>query len=164
MEPGAMTSNLLRRKIIVPIRDLLRQGITPEKIALSIALGITLGVTPVLGSTTILCFLAAALLRLNLPAIQLVNYSVYPLQLALLIPFIRMGEWIFSAQPIKMSVAQALDLIRTDIWAAINTLWTATVHALVAWLALGLLASLLIYVLLLPALKRMGESLWREAS
>ncbi|MCX6620759.1 MAG: DUF2062 domain-containing protein, partial [Acidobacteria bacterium] len=104
---------------------MLRQGITPEKLALSIALGIALGVTPVLGSTSILCFLAAVVFRLNVPAIQLVNYFVYPLQFALLIPFIRMGEWIFAAQPAGFSLAQIGNLIRADAWNAIAVLWTA---------------------------------------
>jgi uncharacterized protein (DUF2062 family) len=158
-----MRPSLLRRKIIGPILDLLRQGITPEKIALSIALGLTLGVTPVLGSTSLLCLLAAVLLRLNLPAIQLVNYFVYPLQFALLVPFIRAGEWIFAARPVRISLAQILGLIRADTWTAIATLWTATMHALVAWLALGSLASLLIYALLTPALGRLGESLRAES-
>ena len=143
-----MRAGFLRRRIVIPILDLLRQGITPEKIALSIALGITLGVTPVLGSTSILCFLAAVLLRLNAPAIQLVNYLVYPLQFALLIPFIRMGEWIFAARPTGISLAQIGNLIRADAWNAIATLWTATMHALVAWLAIGSLASVVIYLLL----------------
>jgi uncharacterized protein (TIGR03437 family) len=67
------------RKIVLPIIDLLRQGITPEKVALSIALGVTLGIFPVLGSTTILCAAAAVVLRLNLPAIQAVNYLIYPI-------------------------------------------------------------------------------------
>jgi uncharacterized protein (DUF2062 family) len=153
-----------RRRIVVPILDLLRKGITPEKIALSIALGITLGITPVLGSTSLLCFLAAVLLRLNLPAIQLVNYFVYPLQFALLIPFIRMGEWIFAAQPIKISAAQVLNLIRADVWRAIAILWTATMHALVAWLAIGSLASLVIYLLLAPVLRKLGAALRAEAA
>lgn len=141
------------------ILGLLRQGITPEKIALSIALGITLGVTPVLGSTSILCFLAAVIFRLNVPAIQLVNYVVYPLQFALLIPFIRMGEWIFSAGPVRITLAQILDLIRTDTWGAIATLWTTTMHALVAWLAVGSLAALVIYLLLAPALRNLKARL-----
>jgi uncharacterized protein (DUF2062 family) len=148
----------MKRRIAGPIVDLLRQGITPEKIALSIALGITLGVTPVLGSTSILCLLTAVVFRLNLPAIQMVNYFAYPLQFALLIPFIRMGEWIFAAQPIKISVAQIVNLIRADVWSAISMLWTTTIHALVAWLALGSLASLLLYVLLAPALRRLAKS------
>lgn len=153
-----MSGAFIRRKIVGPIVDLLRQGITPEKIALSIALGITLGVTPVLGSTSILCLLMAVVFRLNLPSIQLVNYFVYPLQFALLIPFIRMGEWIFSARPVNLSVAQIVNLIRADMWSAISMLWTTTIHALVAWLALGSLASLMMYVLLAYALRKLSRS------
>lgn len=161
MRAGA---GFLRRRIVIPILDLLRQGITPEKIALSIALGITLGVTPVIGSTTILCFLVAAVFGLNLPAIQLVNCIVYPLQFALLIPFIRMGAWIFAEQPAQISVAQILSLIRAGVWSAIATLWTATMHALVAWLTLGSLASLVIYLFLAPALRKLSAAARAEAS
>ena len=158
-----MRSGFLRRRIVIPILDLLRQGITPEKIALSIALGITLGVTPVLGSTSILCFLAAVVFRLNVPAIQLVNYFVYPLQFALLIPLIRMREWLFAARPAGISLEQIGNLIRADAWNAIAVLWTATMHALVAWLAIGSLASLVIYLLLAPALRKLGAALRTEA-
>jgi hypothetical protein len=158
-----MSAGFLRRRIVIPILDLLRQGITPEKIALSIALGITLGVTPVLGSTSVLCFLAAVLFRLNVPAIQLVNYFVYPLQLVLLIPFIHVGEWIFAVRPASVSVAQIVHLIRADVWSAIATLWTATMHALVAWLAIGPVAALVIYLLLVPALRRLSAALRTEA-
>lgn len=153
-----MIGKFLRTRIIAPILDLLRQGTAPEKIALSIALGITLGVVPVLGSTSILCFLAAIVFRLNVPAIQLVNFLVYPLQFALLIPFIRMGEWIFAAQPITISAAQVVNLIRADVWNAIAMLWTATIHALAVWLVLGSLASLFLYLLLAPALRRLDQS------
>ena len=158
-----MTASFLRRRITGPVLDLLRQGVTPEKIAISISLGITLGVTPVIGSTSILCFLAAVVLRLNLPAIQLVNYLVYPLQFALLIPFFRMGEWIFAAQPSNVSVAHVLELIRADVWSAITILWTATLHALVAWLAAGSLAALAMYLVLAPALRRLNATIRPEA-
>jgi uncharacterized protein (DUF2062 family) len=92
-----MKEGFLHRRLVRPVLDLLRQGVTPEKIALSLALGVALGVFPVLGSTTALCALAALALRLNLPAIQIVNYFVYPLQIALLIPFFRLGERLFRA-------------------------------------------------------------------
>src|SRR5713226_7341076 len=100
-----------KRRLVRPILDLLRQGVTPEKIALSIALGVALGVFPVLGSTTALCALAALVLRLNLPAIQVVNYFVYPLQIALLIPFFRMGEWLFRSPHLPLSVSQIYAMI-----------------------------------------------------
>jgi hypothetical protein len=154
-----MSNGWLRRKIVNPVLDLLRQGITPEKIALSIALGVTLGVTPVLGSTSLLCFLAAVLFRLNLPAIQSVNYLVYPLQFVLLVPFIRIGEWIFAAQPVRITLGEIVGLIRADVWNTISTLWTSTMHALAAWLALGSVASLVIYAVLTPLLRRLGQSL-----
>jgi uncharacterized protein (DUF2062 family) len=160
--PNAMAGGLLKRKILSPILDLLRQGMTPEKMALSIALGITLGVTPVLGFTSALCFMAAVLLGLNSVAIQLVNYLVYPLQIVLLIPFIRIGEWLFAAQPMKLSAERILSLIRQNVWTAISTLWVATMHAMVAWLVFGSLASLFLYLLLVPALRKFARSQLRK--
>ena len=154
-----MNAGWLRRKLVNPFLDLLHQGVTPEKIALGIALGVTLGVTPVLGSTSLLCFLAAVLLRLNLPAIQLVNYCVYPLQFVLLVPFIRAGEWILAAPPARITLGEIVGLIRADVWNSIAVLWTATMHALAAWLALGSLASLVIYAVLTPVLRRVSQSL-----
>ena len=67
-----MSESFSYRRLVRPILRLLRQGVTPEKIALSLALGAVLGVFPVLGSTTALCTLAAITLRLNLPAISCV--------------------------------------------------------------------------------------------
>src|SRR6202521_464308 len=101
-----MKSTWPYRKIFLPIVDLLRQGITPEKIALSIALGAVLGIFPVLGATTILCAAAALVLRLNLPAIQLVNFLIYPLQLILLLPFLQAGSRITGAARVTLSLQQ----------------------------------------------------------
>ncbi len=130
-----MRETVWRRKVVRPILEFLRQGLTPEKLSFTIALGITLGVTPVLGSTVLLCTLAAIAFRLNLAAIQLVNWMVYPFQLALLIPFYRLGGWIFRTPPFELSVVSLLALIRTNLFHAIAMLWTVTLHAVVAWLA-----------------------------
>jgi len=54
-----MKEGFFRRRIARPIVELLRQGVTPEKMALSLALGVALGVFPVLGTTTALCALVA---------------------------------------------------------------------------------------------------------
>jgi len=148
-----VSATLWRRKLVQPLIGLLRQGLTPEKVALTIALGITLGVTPVLGSTALLCTLAALALRLNLPAIQLVNLVVYPLQLALLVPFLRAGAWLFHRPLAEIALARIFELIRTDIFRAVATLWVATLHALVAWFALGSATTALLYLLLVPVLK-----------
>jgi uncharacterized protein (DUF2062 family) len=144
----------LYRKLIQPFIDLLKQGVTPEKIALTVALGISLGVTPVIGSTTMLCTLAAVTLRLNLPAILLVNGVVYPLQLTLLVPFLRAGAWLFRVDGPKISISEIFNLIRANVWHAIATLWIATLHALVVWLLAGCAASAIVYLVLLTLLHR----------
>ncbi len=74
----------------------LRQGISPRRLALSLALGFAIGCIPVVGIPTLLCAALALALRLNLPAIQAANYAVMPLQLMLIVPFVRLGGWLFG--------------------------------------------------------------------
>jgi len=148
-----------KRRVVSPVVELLRQGLTPEKIAITLALGITLGVTPVIGSTALLCTLAAIVFRLNLAAIQLVNWLVYPLQLVLLIPFLRLGAWMFGTKSSELSVTYIFALIRTNLFSAVAILWTVTIHAIVAWLLLGSIATGLLYLLLLPVLSTMRDQL-----
>jgi uncharacterized protein (DUF2062 family) len=70
----------------------LRQGISPRRLAFTLALGFAIGCLPVVGVTSALCGLVALGLRLNLPAIQAANWAAAPLQLVLILPFVRLGE------------------------------------------------------------------------
>ena len=74
----------------------LRQGISPQKLALTLALGFAIGCIPVVGLPTALCFVVALALRLNVPVIQAANYMAMPLQVILIWPFIRLGGWLFA--------------------------------------------------------------------
>jgi uncharacterized protein (DUF2062 family) len=159
---GGEKESFFRRRIARPIVELLRQGVTPEKMALSLALGVALGVFPVLGSTTALCALAAFLWRLNLPAIQIVNYFVYPLQVALLIPFFRLGEKLFGAPHLPLSVSQILAAVHANFWGAARFLWTTIWHAAVAWCLIAPLFVSLAYVILVPLLRRTVRMRSRE--
>lgn len=153
-----MKLEFFHRRVVAPIVALLSQGITLEKIALSLAFGIVLGIFPVLGSTTVLCAVAALVFGLNLPAIQLVNYLIYPMQLFLLVPFIRMGEKLFRVAPLPLSLGQILTMVRTDLPHAVATLWRTEVHAISAWLLIGPVAICLLYFLLSRALRRVAAS------
>jgi uncharacterized protein (DUF2062 family) len=148
-----MEEGFFKRKLVRPILDLLRQGVTPEKIALSAALGAVLGVVPALGWSTALCTVAALVLRLNLPAIQIVNYFMYPAQIALLVPFFRLGEKLFRAPHFPISAPQVYGMFHASAWGAIKLLWTTVWHAMVAW---GMIAPVfvgLVYVILTPVLR-----------
>src|SRR5258708_14759636 len=146
-----MREGFFYRRLARPILDLLRQGVTPEKIALSVALGAALGVFPAIGWTTALCAIAALVLRLNLPAIQIVNYFVYPAQIALLVPFFRLGEKLFRAPHLPISILRLHATIRADRWAAIRLLWTTTWHAIAVWRLIAPLIGAVTYAILAPA-------------
>ncbi|MFP5277634.1 MAG: DUF2062 domain-containing protein [Acidobacteriota bacterium] len=89
----------------------LRQGITPGRLAITLALGFAIGCVPVVGAPTLLCAGLAICLRLNLPAIQAANYAAMPFQLALIFPFMRLGGHLYSpshplgAGPMHLSLA-----------------------------------------------------------
>jgi len=71
-------------------------GLTPYQLSLTISFGITLGLFPVIGLTSILCFIFGFIFRLNLVVIQLVNWLVSPLQILMLVPFYQLGEFFKS--------------------------------------------------------------------
>jgi len=144
-----------RRKVIDPIFKLLKQGISPEKIALCMAIGIVLSIFPVIGATTLLCAIAAIVLRLNLPAMQIVNYLVYPLQIALLIPFFQFGAWLFGMEPLPLSAQDLIAMFKADFWGAINQLWGTTLRAIVAWGLICLPTAAGLYYILRPIIRKM---------
>jgi uncharacterized protein (DUF2062 family) len=152
-----MKQGFLYRSVIAPIVALLIQGITPEQIALSLSFGIILGVFPVLGSTTLLCAAAAIIFRLNLPSIQLVNFLVYPLQILLLLPLIRVGEFLFRAAPLRLSVPQMLAMAHTSLPHAVAVLWRAALHGVSAWLLLAPPALCLLYFILSRLLRHLAR-------
>ena len=152
-----LMKEFLQKRLVGPIRQLLTQGITPEKIALSLAFGIMLGVFPVLGTPSLLCLMAALIFRLNLAAVQLVNLLVYPLWLALLIPFTRAGERLFGAPPLTMTVQQMFALAHAGFFHSVSVLWMSALRAATAWLLVGPLGIVVLYLILVPVIRRMGH-------
>ena len=100
--------------------------------------------------------LAAVAFGLNLPAVQLVNYFAYPLQLALLIPFIRAGEVLFHSPKLPLSLVQILAMIKANVWVAIKVLWVDTVHAIAVWVLIAPLAIYILYRILSPVMRRLA--------
>ena len=119
----------------------LRQGISPRRLALTLALGFAIGCVPVVGIPTLICAALAFSLRLNLPAIQVANYAAMPLQLLLVVPFVRLGAWLFSVGPIR--AAQAAALLHTPPTEVLAQLAGLFGHAMLAWLLIAIPAVLL---------------------
>jgi uncharacterized protein (DUF2062 family) len=102
-EPGGEARpGFWRRRVGRPLVSLLAQGLTPEKLALSLAAGLVLGLFPVVGVTTILCLAAGFVFRLNHVALQLANHLAYPLQVPLVLAFVRLGERFLGAPRVAL--------------------------------------------------------------
>lgn len=152
-----MAENFLQSRVIKPLVKLLVEGVTPEKLALSLALSAALAVIPAFGWSVWLCGLAGLALGLNLPAMQAVNYFLYPAQVALLLPFFRLGEKLFRAPHLPLSVSQIISMAHSNFWSAIKLLWNTTWHAVVVWALVAPFAVGLIYVGLLPIFRRVAK-------
>lgn len=133
----------------------LKTGITPEQLAFSIALGVVLGIVPALGIATVFCALVAFLFRLNLAAIQLVNFFIYPVQLALLVPFMRAGEWLFGARPLDLSLEKIQKMLAADLWGTVFNLWATTLRALAIWIIVAPAILAVVYTVFLPLLRKL---------
>jgi uncharacterized protein (DUF2062 family) len=134
----------------------LSQGISPRRLAVTLALGFAVGCIPVVGIPTVLCAGIALALRLNLPAIQVANYAAMPLQLALIIPFVRLGGWILSspvsARPVGFLAPRAFEHFSTfNVATRISGL---AGEALLAWLVAAIPAVLLMTAALNLMLRR----------
>jgi uncharacterized protein (DUF2062 family) len=151
-------------KIAKWAKSLLRKGMEPEKIAFCIAFGIALGIFPVLGASSLLCLLAAFALRLNLPAIQAINYLVYPLQIILIAPFYGFGGWLFGQQG-RLSGGEGLVYrLQNDFWKTIADIWDLTLYAIFTWLIISPFLVLLLYIISKPLIGSFAESLQKRQS
>jgi uncharacterized protein (DUF2062 family) len=122
-------------------------GMSPEAVASIVTLGVVLGVFPAPVCPTLLCALAALVLRLNPPAIQLVNYLVYPLQIALVAPFVSLGGRLFRTAPGPMTAHHA-------VWRTASAIWTAGAHAAAAWFCVSAPLGAVLYMVLAWVLRR----------
>lgn len=141
-------------RIMGPVTDLLKQGITPEKIALSMAWGITLGTLPVLGVTSFLCIAVALLFRLNMVVTQVGNWIAYPLQFVLFVPFFMAGAYLFGAQPFAQDTLSLTTLFRSDFTQTLMLLGDTTLQATFVWALAAPFMLIILYASIKPVLKK----------
>ena len=154
--PPSRLKKFWRERVVGLVVAQLTQGVTPQKISLTIALGITLAMFPILGSTTLLCAVVAFRLKLNQPVIQLVNWLAYPLQLALLLPFVRIGEWLLRAPRVSFSIPELFRKFHESPANFFREFGMTGLHGIIAWLLIAPVLAALIYFALLPPLKKLA--------
>lgn len=155
--PPAPARSWLRRRVLDPLLDLLKAGLAPEQLALTVGLGVAVGLIPLLGTTTVLSVAVALRLRLNVAAMQLATHLMTFFQLALLIPFLRAGATIMGQgdKVANLTVASLRQLIATEGWAAVGRLlWRAELGALLLWAVAMVPLVAVLYVTLRAVFRR----------
>lgn len=114
----------------------IRQGVTPRKLAVTCALGVVVGLFPVLGVTTLFCLGVAVVFKLNLAIIQLVNYLVAPLQILLIVPLIKTGTYFFN-YPFDYTLEQLKMMFKTDIGLVLQEAGIAVLLGIGVWVVIS---------------------------
>jgi uncharacterized protein (DUF2062 family) len=140
------------------------QGIAPRRLALTLAVGFVVGCIPVVGLPTALCAVIALAFRLNQPAIQAANYLAMPLQVALIVPLVRLGARmapLATRQSVAWPHSPAQWLAHTP--QLVLQAGSMAGQALIAWLLLAIPVAVLLTLALTLLLRRVPALAAAEA-
>ena len=115
------------------IRKYLAQGLSPSGIAASSAAGVSIALFPIMGCSTLMCGAASLTGRLNLGLMYAVCVMLTAAKLALIIPFLKLGEAIMRAEPFTLSLVELTQRWHAD-WRAVLVEFSDTfLHAMLGW-------------------------------
>ena len=128
-----MSENYIQKKFILPLVNLLKQGMDPSRLSLALTSGAIIGVFPILGIATVVCGGIAAFFRLNHPAIQLANYVVFPMQLVLFFPFLTLEETVTGNSLDEISKTKLVETFNLGFLPAVEELTQYFMLASLGW-------------------------------
>lgn len=148
-----------QRRVLGPIRAQLTQGVAPDAIARALAVGTVCSIFPFLGFTTLLNLGVGLALRMNQPILQTLNQLLGPVQLVLILVYVRLGEVLWRATDDRFTIAELMQAFRDKSLADfIARFGWAGVHAFTAWMLTAPLVLAVVYFAVRPALRRA----WRK--
>ena len=144
------------KKLYHHILKFLEQGTSPKELAITIALGILIGIFPIYGTATLICTLIAIIFRLNLVVIQLANYLSFPLLIITMIPFYKLGNKIFSNSDFNWDFYELVNFFKADLFKALQELSLAIGYAAITWLIFAPIGFFIFYWISYPIIKRIA--------
>jgi len=115
-------------------KALLRQGLTPKELTQSIIVSGLISTIPILGVSTFMITTISLKSKLNLPVMIALSYLMWPVQILLIIPFIRVGEIIFSVTPNHHTVEEIISSFQNSFFKTLSHLSFELLCGLGGWL------------------------------
>lgn len=151
-----------QRRIIQPVRQQLTQGVTPDRVAATLAVGTVCSLLPFLGFTTLLNLGVGIALRMNQPILHTLNTVLGPLQLVLILVYVRGGEWIWGHSGDAFTLGEMIRQFgELSLLQFLQQFGWAGVHAFTAWIVTAPLIAAVIYFSFRPLLRRASARLRR---
>ncbi len=120
-------------KFLVPFHLVPAEGLSPEKLAFSITIGIICGIFPVFGTTTMLSLLLTGLFRQNLLVVQSVQWTMALFQIILIIPFMQFGAYLLNQQQLHITIEQVKLAFHPGMMAGIKTIGIFHLYGILTW-------------------------------
>ncbi|MES2573984.1 MAG: DUF2062 domain-containing protein [Bacteroidota bacterium] len=133
---------------------LFKQGLTPKQLSETIIVSGLISTIPILGISTFLITTVSLKRKLNLPIMLGLSYLIWPIQILLIIPFIRVGEFIFSIPPNPHSVEEIISSFQNSFFQTLSQLSFELLCGLGGWLLTAVPVAIGIYWISLLFLKR----------
>jgi uncharacterized protein (DUF2062 family) len=151
-----------QRWLVDPIARQLTQGVTPQKISLSLAVGSALALFPILGTTTTLCIIAGVTLGLNQPIIQGVNALCTFIYFPLIYAFVRLGDVLAGSSRSDLDIPVMMRLFAHNPRDFLHQFGVTALHAILGWAVVAPFWIPLVYVVTLNPLQAMARRIRRR--
>jgi uncharacterized protein (DUF2062 family) len=147
------------RKLLLPIKKSLIKGTSVEKLSVSLALGLIIGLIPLYGFTTLIVAIAALILRQNFIVMQVTHFIVQPLQLLMLIPFLKIGDSLFLKTEYAFTLNQYIGLFKSDFWGTMADYWMVNLSAILIWFIISVPLFIICYFMFKRLISRIKPAL-----
>jgi hypothetical protein len=151
-----------RRWVLNPIVKQLTQGTSPAKIAQAIAYGVTIGIFPIIGSTTLLSILIGIPLKLNQPILQVFKSLATPLQWTLVLGFYRLGEILFNAPHVSLSIPKMMERFFAEPGPFFRDYGMTALYGIAVWCLIAPLLLAAIYFTSRPLIQTLAKQVTRK--
>jgi len=113
---------------------LFKQGLSPIELTQSILVSVLISIIPILGLSTFLLTVLSIKRKLNLPIMIAISYIIWPLQILLIVPFINIGEFIFSVPQSNHSVEEIITSFQERFFGTLSDLSLELLCGFGGWL------------------------------
>jgi hypothetical protein len=137
----------------IKVTALFKQGLTPIELTQSIIISTLISIIPILGLTTLLLTALSLKRNLNLPIMIAQSFIMWPVQIVMIVPFINIGEFIFSIPKTNHSAQEIITSFQNSFFATLSHLSFELLCGFGGWLLTAVPFSGCLYLISIFILK-----------